>query len=83
MSNIRTFSTKELKMRKKVCRNLCTFSKITKLNKEIITIELTYGMKQCKKKTTRNFFYMRANNQTSITDFHPKFSISNDMCPDI
>ena len=44
MSNIRTFSTKELKMRKKVCRNLCTFSKITKLNKEIITIELTYGV---------------------------------------
>ena len=24
----------------------------------------------------------KANNQT-ITDFHPKFSISNDMCPDI
>ena len=45
MSNIRTFSTKELKMRKKVCRNLCTFSKITKLNKEIITIELTCGLK--------------------------------------
>ena len=82
MSNIRTFSTKELKMRKKVCRNLFTFSKITKLNKEIITIELKYGVKQCKKTTTRNFFYMRANNQT-ITDFHPKFSISNDMCPDI